>query len=68
MKTCLGAPTPAEHEAVVSERDGLRKQLEEAHQKIAELEAKVRACCMATLVWRKHYTSKDGGGERRAPP
>ena len=42
IKQCLGSPTPAEHEAVVAERDGLQKQLEEANQLIAELQARIQ--------------------------
>lgn len=42
IKQCLGSPTPADYEAVVAERDGLQKQLEEANQMIAELQSKVR--------------------------
>lgn len=42
IKQCLGSPTPADFEAVLAERDGLQKQLEEANQLIAELTAKVR--------------------------
>lgn len=42
IKTALGAPTPVQFEEVVAERDGLKKQLEEAQQRIADLEAKVR--------------------------
>lgn len=41
IKQCLGSPTPAEYEAVVAERDGLQKQLEEANQLIAELQSRV---------------------------
>ncbi|KAG2454546.1 hypothetical protein HYH02_000391 [Chlamydomonas schloesseri] len=43
IKQCLGSPTPAEYEAVVAERDGLQKQLEEANQLIAELQSRVQA-------------------------
>eukprot|EP00798_Chlamydomonas_sp_ICE-L_P024963 gene24963-10621_t len=40
IKAALGAPTPAEYEAVVAERDSLKRQLEEAQLKISEMEAK----------------------------
>ncbi|KAG2436361.1 hypothetical protein HXX76_006668 [Chlamydomonas incerta] len=43
IKQCLGSPTPAEYEAVVAERDGLQKQLEEANQLIAELQSRVQS-------------------------
>lgn len=43
MKAALGAPTPADYEAAVAERDGLRKQLEDAQLRIAELENKLQA-------------------------
>mmetsp|Transcript_21324 Transcript_21324/g.46594 ORF Transcript_21324/g.46594 Transcript_21324/m.46594 type:complete len:91 (+) Transcript_21324:86-358(+) len=42
IKSVLGAPTPADFEAISAERDGLKKQLEEAQQRIAELESKVQ--------------------------
>lgn len=41
IKGALGTPTPAEFEAVVVERDGLKRQLADAQARIAELEAKV---------------------------
>jgi hypothetical protein len=37
MKVCLGGPTPAEHEALVAQRDLLKKELEEARQQIKDL-------------------------------
>jgi hypothetical protein len=42
IKTALGAPTPGQYEAVVAERDGLKRQLAEAQSRIADLESKVR--------------------------
>uniref|UniRef100_A0A7S0WTD6 c-Myc-binding protein n=1 Tax=Chlamydomonas leiostraca TaxID=1034604 RepID=A0A7S0WTD6_9CHLO len=41
IKTALGAPTPQEFEAVVAERDGLKKQVADLQQRMAELEAKL---------------------------
>mmetsp|Transcript_22640 Transcript_22640/g.38584 ORF Transcript_22640/g.38584 Transcript_22640/m.38584 type:complete len:89 (-) Transcript_22640:652-918(-) len=43
IKGALGAPTPAEFEALVAERDGLKRQLADAQARIAELDAKVSA-------------------------
>mmetsp|Transcript_12679 Transcript_12679/g.22620 ORF Transcript_12679/g.22620 Transcript_12679/m.22620 type:complete len:95 (-) Transcript_12679:237-521(-) len=42
IKQCLGSPTPAEYEVAVAEKEGLARQLEEANQIIAELQAKVQ--------------------------
>lgn len=42
IKQCLGSPTPGDYEAVVAERDGLQRQLEEANQMVAELQSRVR--------------------------
>eukprot|EP00983_Pelagomonas_calceolata_P124836 1161148-Pelagomonas_calceolata.AAC.3 len=42
IKQALGAPTPAEFESVKAENHGLKRQLEDAQQRIAELEGKVR--------------------------
>ncbi|KAL6761055.1 hypothetical protein V8C86DRAFT_2542332 [Haematococcus lacustris] len=42
IKTALGSPTPAEHAAVIAERDSLKKQLAEAQKRIEELESQVR--------------------------
>ncbi|KAJ9519616.1 hypothetical protein QJQ45_013370 [Haematococcus lacustris] len=39
IKTALGSPTPAEHAAVIAERDSLKKQLAEAQKRIEELES-----------------------------
>lgn len=40
MKVCLGGPTPAEHEALVAERDLLKKELSDARQQIEELKVR----------------------------
>lgn len=37
MKVCLGGPTPAEQEALVAERDLLKKELADARQQIEDL-------------------------------
>lgn len=42
IKTVLGAPTGAEYDAIVAERDALKKQLEESQQRVTELEAQIR--------------------------
>mmetsp|Transcript_8160 Transcript_8160/g.21751 ORF Transcript_8160/g.21751 Transcript_8160/m.21751 type:complete len:97 (-) Transcript_8160:305-595(-) len=42
IKQALGAPTPAEFESVKAENHGLKRQLEDAQQRIAELEGKVQ--------------------------
>jgi len=41
MKTCLGGPTPAEHEALLAERELLKRELSDARQQIEELQLKV---------------------------
>lgn len=41
MKEALGGPTPADYEAVVAERDSLKRQLEEAQLRLSELEGKM---------------------------
>jgi hypothetical protein len=41
MKVCLGGPTPAEHEALVAERDLLKKELAEARQQIEDLKVRM---------------------------
>ncbi|WIA08318.1 hypothetical protein OEZ86_010926 [Tetradesmus obliquus] len=43
VKACLGGPTPAEYDALIAERESLKKELEDARQQIAELQAKVQA-------------------------
>jgi hypothetical protein len=40
VKACLGGPTPAEYDALIAERESLKKELEDARQQIAELQAK----------------------------
>lgn len=41
VKGCLGGPTPDEYKALATEREALRRELEEAQQTIAQLQAKV---------------------------
>lgn len=43
VKACLGGPTPAEYDALLAERESLKRELEDARQQIADLQAKVRA-------------------------
>lgn len=38
IKTCLGGPTPAEYEALLAERELLKKELSAARQQIEELQ------------------------------
>jgi hypothetical protein len=45
MKTCLGGPTPGEFDAMVAERDSLKRQLEDAQATVTELKAKVLNSC-----------------------
>ncbi|KAF6263168.1 hypothetical protein COO60DRAFT_511621 [Scenedesmus sp. NREL 46B-D3] len=42
VKACLGGPTPADYDALIAERESLKKELEDARQQIAELQAKVQ--------------------------
>ncbi|GFH18216.1 flagellar associated protein 174, partial [Haematococcus lacustris] len=51
IKTALGSPTPAEHAAVIAERDSLKKQLAEAQKRIEELESQALLCTL-TFVTR----------------
>lgn len=46
----MGGPTPAEYDALIAERESLKKELEDARQQIAELQAKVSSDhqCMTT--------------------
>lgn len=48
VKGLLGAPTPAEYEAVQAEKASLQRQLEEANKKIEELTAKVGNRCASS--------------------
>ena len=41
IKTCLGGPTPAEYEALLAERELLKKELSDARQRIEELQQQV---------------------------
>jgi hypothetical protein len=41
VKACLGGPTTAEHEALLAERELLRRELADAQQQIAALQAQV---------------------------
>eukprot|EP00967_Tisochrysis_lutea_P042505 scaffold51164_cov19-Tisochrysis_lutea.AAC.5 len=50
IKQALGAPTPAEFESVKAENHGLKRQLEDAQQRIAELEGKVRTQGVAESI------------------
>ena len=53
IKTCLGGPTPAEHEAVLAENEALKAELADARAEVAALQAKVRACtCAAAACMR----------------
>ena len=42
LKTSLGAPTKAEHDALVAEKEGLQTQLDDAKATIEKLQAEVR--------------------------
>jgi hypothetical protein len=50
IKTVLGAPTPAEYDAVLAERDALKKQLEDTQQRVGELEGQVRYLVRPTCL------------------
>lgn len=41
MKVCLGGPTPADYEALIAERELLKRELSDARQQIDELQGKV---------------------------
>jgi len=41
VKACLGGPTPAEFDALLAERELLKKELDDARAQIAELQVKV---------------------------
>lgn len=41
MKQCMGGPTPAEYEALLAERELLKKELSDARMQIEELQLKV---------------------------
>lgn len=42
MKVCLGGPTPADYEALLAEREMLKRELSDARQQIEELQQRVR--------------------------
>lgn len=42
VKVCLGGPTPADYEALLAERELLKKELSDARQQLEELRLKVR--------------------------
>ncbi len=63
IKASLGGPTPAEYEAVVAERDGLKRQLQEAQAKIAELEVKVRRATAGIHAVEHAMLHQGGAGD-----
>jgi hypothetical protein len=54
VKACLGGPTPAEYDALVAERESLKKELEDARQQIAELQAKVSSEHATSMFLQAH--------------
>lgn len=59
IKACLGGPTPDEYEALLAEREALQRELADARQQLADLEARVSA-------WRLHTSACSRLASRRS--
>lgn len=57
VKVCLGGPTPADFEALLAERELLKKELSDARQQLEELRLKVSKVPLGVLCSTPAYTA-----------
>lgn len=67
MKVCLGGPTPADYEALLAEREMLKRELSDARQQLEELRQQVRRRLWACQYWSPpRVTSHDSAAAHPA--